>query len=82
MKKLLTSILCMSMVFSSLVITPVNAENSGTQTVSETLVYSENFEEWTTDNLLSKATAIDGKTGYYTATAAEGKTVNMYSAKA
>ena len=70
------------MVFSSLVITPVNAENSGTQTVSETLVYSENFEEWATDNLLSKATAIDGKTGYYTATAAEGKTVNMYSAKA
>ena len=82
MKKLLTSILCMSMVFSSLVITPVNAENSGTQTVSETLVYSENFEEWTTDNLLSKATAIDGNPGYYTATAAEGKTVNMYSAKA
>ena len=82
MKRILTSILCMSMVFSSLVITPVNAENSGTQTVSETLVYSENFEEWTTDNLLSKATAIDGKTGYYTATAAEGKTVNMYSAKA
>ena len=82
MKGILTSILCMSMVFSSLVITPVNAENSGTQTVSETLVYSENFEEWTTDNLLSKATAIDGKTGYYSATAAEGKTVNMYSKKA
>ena len=82
MKRILTSILCMSMVFSSLVITPVNAENSGTQTVSETLVYSENFEEWTTDNLLGKATAIDGKAGYYTATAAEGKTVNMYSAKA
>jgi hypothetical protein len=82
MKRILTSILCMSMVFSSLVITPVNAENSGTQTVSETLVYSENFEEWTTDNLLGKATAIDGKAGYYSATAAEGKTVNMYSAKA
>ena len=82
MKRILTGIMCMSLVFSSLVITPVIADDTDAQSENETLVYSENFEDWTTDNLLSKATAVDGKSGYYTATAAEGKTVNMYSAKA